>query len=87
MIFRILRTSDPHDEFSLSSQPCKEAVRRDAVYTAGTYRADSAVWAVDVADLEGLMAFITKQGHCVISDAVCSMYNLLEIEIYDGYRE
>lgn len=54
-------------------KPCEGAIARDDE------------WVTEIASLEELQAFIEKHGNIVISKYSCD--DLLEIEIYDTYRE
>lgn len=67
--FVVFRTSDWYGE----KKPCEEAIQKGED------------WFVTLKDMDELLSFIRKYGHCVVSNYKGN--ELPCIEIYDYYRE
>lgn len=57
--------------------PCEEATK------------EAGEWVVEIADLDGLLAFEEKHGQVIVMEAQGRQRHVAEykIEIYDGFRE
>lgn len=84
MRFQITRTSTGYYR---QEKPCDGAF----VYKRERGRLDDhdrLYWALEVNSLDELLKFIEKNGEPIIISGACDYYDgLLQIEIYDEYRE
>lgn len=97
MFFKIIRTSDPYIRFN-ENPPCKSAIIVEKAKPVTDWIRDEhnkwiehdtgktkieKHWEVEINTLEELLELQTEVEHPLI----ISSYDLLEIEIYDTYRE
>lgn len=81
MKFLVSRTSDWFD----IDAPCDEAIRTKIT----TPKGDVEKYVVEINSIEELTVFVNKYGNIVLSPLPSDSYYqpLMEIEIYDTYRE
>lgn len=70
---------------SAGDPPCEGAV----LLPPGSGPHKTIKWGIEIKDLEGLVDFMTKQGHPVIVSKLKHEHGYadVELEIYDDYRE